>query len=77
MVIKKGKGKKNNLKSSPAISIEVDMNVHSKLASSSETYQDKDNHQEYLCWINAVGGVTLILFLVNSMINKSAWKVVF
>lgn len=36
------------LKSSPEISIEIDREVHSKLASSSGTYQDKDNHQEYL-----------------------------
>lgn len=66
MVIKKKKKrrgkKKKNLKSSPAISTEIEMDVHAKLAFSSETYQDKDNHQEYLCWINAVGGVTLTLF---------------
>lgn len=61
MIIKKGGGRKN-IKSSPTISAEVDRNVHSKLASSSGTYQDTDYHQEYLCWIDAVGGVTLTLF---------------
>ena len=49
-------------KSSPITSIGIDREVHSKMASPSGRYQDEDNHQEYLCWINVVGGVMLTLF---------------